>query len=56
MAYQITDECTACGVCVPECTEGAITEGDPIYIIDPGKCTECGSCIEVCAFDAIHPA
>jgi len=56
MAYKITDECNACGMCAPECTEGAITRGNLIYIIDPAKCTECGSCVEVCAFEAIHPA
>jgi len=55
MAYKITDECSACGMCLPDCPEGAITKGDPIYSIDPGRCTECGNCIEVCAFDAIQP-
>jgi ferredoxin len=48
MPYEITEECIACGACPPECTEGAISEGDPIYVIDPAKCTECGSCAEVC--------
>ncbi|MEW6231598.1 MAG: YfhL family 4Fe-4S dicluster ferredoxin [Chloroflexota bacterium] len=41
MAYKITDECIACGACLPECPNDAISEGDPIYIIDPNKCTEC---------------
>ena len=48
MPYEITEECIACGACQPECAEGAISEGDPVYVIDPSKCSECGSCAEVC--------
>jgi NAD-dependent dihydropyrimidine dehydrogenase PreA subunit len=55
MAYVINDECTACGVCIDECPEQAISEGD-IYKIDPVKCTDCGSCADVCPVEAIHPA
>jgi NAD-dependent dihydropyrimidine dehydrogenase PreA subunit len=54
MAYVINDECTACGVCLDECPEEAISEGD-IYVIDPEKCTDCGSCADVCPVEAIHP-
>jgi ferredoxin len=43
MAHKITEACLACGTCVPECPVEAITEGDPIYIIDAGKCTDCGA-------------
>ncbi|MDP7109235.1 MAG: 4Fe-4S binding protein, partial [Nitrospinaceae bacterium] len=28
MATIITDECINCGVCEPECPNGAITEGE----------------------------
>ena len=61
MAYKITEECISCGACEPECPNIAISEGDPIYIIDPTKCTECiGSyessrCAEVCPVDACVP-
>ena len=41
MALMITDECIKCDVCEPECPNGAITQGEDIYIIDPNKCTEC---------------
>jgi ferredoxin len=61
MALIITEECIACDVCVPECPNDAISEGDPIYIIDPNLCTECvgffdePQCVEVCPVDCIIP-
>ena len=57
MAYKITDECISCGACETECKNEAISEGDTIYVIDPGKCTECVGwfesprCAEVCPVD-----
>lgn len=59
MALLITDECINCDVCEPECPNGAISQGDEIYIITPGKCTECvghfdtPQCKEVCPVDCI---
>jgi ferredoxin len=61
MALMITDECINCDVCEPECPNGAITQGDEIYVIDPKLCTECvghydvPQCIEVCPVDCIIP-
>jgi len=52
MAYTITDACTACGSCVPECPTDAISEGD-IYVIDPDACIDCGACADVCPTEAI---
>ena len=61
MALLINEECIACDACVPECPNDAISEGDPIYVIDPELCTECvgfhdePKCVEVCPTDAIIP-
>ncbi|MDD2814860.1 MAG: YfhL family 4Fe-4S dicluster ferredoxin [Thiotrichaceae bacterium] len=61
MSLLITDECINCDVCEPECPNGAITQGDEIYIIAPSLCTECvghyetSQCVEVCPVDCIIP-
>jgi ferredoxin len=61
MAYKITEDCTACGLCEPECPVQAISEGDPTYIIDFEKCVECvghfdePQCASVCPVDACVP-
>ncbi|MHC4599906.1 MAG: 4Fe-4S binding protein [Planctomycetota bacterium] len=56
MPHKITDACLACGACEAECPEGAITEGEDMYVIDPAKCTDCGTCVEVCPEEAIVEA
>jgi len=59
MALMITDECINCDVCEPECPNEAISAGEEIYVIDPGKCTECvghfdePQCQKVCPVDCI---
>ena len=59
MALIITDECINCDVCEPECPNGAISQGEEIYVIDPNLCTECvghydtPQCQEVCPVDCI---
>lgn len=53
MAYKITDDCLACGACLDECPEGAISENGDIYKIDPEICTECATCVDSCPQEAI---
>ena len=59
MALMITDECINCDVCEPECPNGAITQGEEIYEINPELCTECighfeaSQCVEVCPVECI---
>ena len=55
MAYMITDECISCGACEAECPNNAISEGDVIFIIDPGKCTECVGAADLSKCAAICP-
>lgn len=53
MPYKISDKCTMCGTCVESCPSEAISEGDPMYIIDPETCIDCGSCVDECPTEAI---
>ncbi|HEY0268242.1 MAG TPA: YfhL family 4Fe-4S dicluster ferredoxin [Methyloradius sp.] len=59
MALMITDECINCDVCEPECPNGAISQGEEIYVIDPSHCTECvghfnePQCQQVCPVGCI---
>ncbi len=62
MALMITEDCTSCDVCVLECPNDAISEGDDIYVIDAASCTECEGahdepqCQLVCPVECIVPA
>jgi hypothetical protein len=57
MATMITSDCINCGACEPECPNNAISQGDPVYVIDPMLCTECvgfhdyEACAAVCPVD-----
>jgi ferredoxin len=59
MAKTITAECINCGACEPDCPNEAISQGDPVYVIDWEKCTECvghydnPKCLEVCPVDGV---
>ncbi|MSP40308.1 MAG: YfhL family 4Fe-4S dicluster ferredoxin [Deltaproteobacteria bacterium] len=57
MATMIASDCINCGACEPECPNNAISQGDPIFVIDPILCTECvgfhdyEACAAVCPVD-----
>jgi ferredoxin len=61
MATMITEECINCGACEPECPNGAISQGEDIFVIDPVLCTECvgfhekEACAAVCPVDCCIP-
>ena len=59
MALIISDECINCDVCLPECPNDAIYQGEIIYEITAERCTECvghfdqPTCVEICPVDCI---
>ncbi len=61
MSLLITDQCINCDMCVPECPNQAIFEGEKFYEIDAERCTECvgfyerQTCVDVCPIDCIVP-
>ena len=59
MPLLINTLCINCDVCAPACPNEAITQGETIYVIDPGRCTECvghhpePQCVVVCPVECI---
>ena len=59
MALYITEECTYCGACEPDCPTNAISAGSEIYVIDASLCNECegvdggAACVAVCPAECI---
>ncbi|GAI68523.1 unnamed protein product, partial [marine sediment metagenome] len=54
ITFNITDDCTGCGVCAIKCPKEAISgESKELYIIDQDKCIKCGICFDSCKFNAI---
>lgn len=63
MSMTITEECIACGACMPECPTESISEGDGVvYVINADTCVECEGhfdepqCVSVCPVECIVPA
>lgn len=62
MPHRISDECTNCGACEPECPVSAISPGDSTYVIDENVCVDCvgyhdePACVAVCPVDCISRA
>ena len=54
MPYKITEACTACDQCIDACPISAITQADPIYIIDD-TCCDFEECVVMCDDNAIMP-
>jgi NADH-quinone oxidoreductase subunit F len=53
--YEITAECTGCGVCVKHCPQDCIAgKKKQVHVIDSERCIRCGICRDVCKFDAVR--
>lgn len=44
----IYDRCIACGLCIDECDQGALSMGESKVVVDDSKCILCGYCAAVC--------
>ncbi len=51
--YQIHNNCTSCGVCVPYCPSRAISQISQQFLIDQTRCNQCGDCEYQCPVRAI---
>lgn len=52
-ALDIDARCTACGMCITTCPEGALTPAPRRPRVDLAACTACLACVEICPVDAI---
>lgn len=51
--FEVTENCTGCGSCIPVCPQKCISEGMP-YVIDPEHCLQCAACREACPAQAVR--
>jgi ferredoxin len=51
----IDTRCTACGLCLATCPEGALRRAPKRPLVIDDRCTLCLACVEVCPVDAITP-
>jgi len=55
MPWVNEDMCVGCGVCVDDCSVGAITlKGDQKATINEDECIRCGRCHDVCPQEAVR--
>jgi ferredoxin len=52
-SVRIHDGCTACGLCIQTCPEGALRRAPGRPSVVDARCTGCLACIEVCPRDCI---
>ena len=45
--------CTACGLCLATCPEGALLRAPKRPEAVPARCSGCLACVEVCPVDAL---
>ena len=54
MIFVDEDRCTACGLCVEACPQGAIALGESGATIDQSLCAGCAACVAACPQAAIY--
>lgn len=50
----IKENCVACGMCVKNCSQQAISFVDKKATIDYSECVGCGQCLVMCRYEAIN--
>ncbi|MGH9151176.1 MAG: 4Fe-4S binding protein [Acidimicrobiales bacterium] len=53
IGIEVADRCTACGLCLATCPEGALSRAPHKPSTAAQRCTACLACVEVCPVDAI---
>lgn len=53
-ALLIDATCTACGLCLVTCPEGALVRAPRRPDVLASRCTGCLACVEICPRDAIR--
>ncbi len=53
MTVRIGSACTACGLCVVTCPEGALVPARHRPDVVLARCSGCMACVEVCPRDAV---